>query len=131
MKFFNLSLVTAPLLAFALSLGCAHDPTYHRGEADISKDRVLQTTDTTDTSHLQTGVSDHVVIRFAPGKYSLSRADRIRLGDLIESGNANMQVDKVKIAAWSDKAFPANNENHSQKDRALAESREQTIYRFF
>ena len=136
MKFFDLKkfslLVLAPASSFVillgLSMGCAHhQATSDSDQANTSTQHSLQNTEISEAPHNSV---DHVVIRFTPGKFSLSRADRLRLGDLIETGNTSTQVDKVKVAAWSDRAFPENGKSLNQRDRSLAESRAKAVERF-
>lgn len=118
------------LLVFFVAqfMSCAHSQKSH--ETQVSDSQMLQTY-TSDLAPIQMGASDHMVIHFAQGRYLLSRADRQRLGDLIETGNVNMQVDQVKVAAWSDKAFPVQTGiKLNDHDRALAESRAQSVDRY-
>lgn len=140
-----ISVQTASLIiALALTSSCAHHQSHHNEKTQVTHndstlmndDNALRTevSDSKTSSSRDAGdinsISDHIIIRFTPGQYTLSRADRTRLGDLIESGNNNMHVDRVKVAAWSDHAFPANNQKLNDKDRAIAESRLQSIDRY-
>jgi hypothetical protein len=134
------TLVAFPAISFLFLSSCTHHPTRHSESTQVSRDagevsdgNALRRTETTDRKTASNDlniISDHIVIRFAPGQYTLSRADRTRLGDLIESGNNNMQVDRVKVAAWSDHAYPGSSQKLSDKDRALAESRALSVDRY-
>ena len=113
----TLSILIGPLVGlsgFALMSSCAHHHHAHDKTQVTHNDRELMNDDNALRTEVSDGktmsahdasdtnsISDHMIVRFAPGQYNLSRADRTRLGDLIESGNNNMHVDRVKVAAWS------------------------------
>jgi hypothetical protein len=62
------------------------------------------------------------VLNFAPGKSQLTQADMDALDNLVNNaGRGN--VDRIEIAAWSDKEFPKTGNDLAKGDTDLADDR--------
>jgi len=63
-----------------------------------------------------------VVLNFTKGQHDLTQMEQTKLGELISKiGMSN--IDKVEVAAWSDKNFPKKGKDLSQADVKLANER--------
>ena len=72
----------------------------------------------------------HISITFNSHSAMLSDSDRTRLRDLIHDALAKGAINKVTVAAWSDKALPLKGQKLLNTDRDLAKGRTEAISDF-
>lgn len=70
-----------------------------------------------------------MVIRFEAGKNALSALDEERLRNLVAGIGAD-NIDRIEVAAWSDRSFPKKTSDLPKADRDLASQRASKIESF-
>ena len=69
----------------------------------------------------------HSIVTFDAGSAQLSDANKNKIREMILQSQAKMEIDRIAIAAWSDKALPKAGKNRSKSDRNLADKRIEAI----
>lgn len=70
-----------------------------------------------------------VVLNFALGSSQLSAQEQIKLQNIVSNVGAD-DIDKIELAAWSDKEFPRTGKSLSKPDRDLVTARINTVKDF-
>ena len=99
----NLMSIALLATAFAALNGCS--------SAEKRVDQALSTPSAkTETASREAGAVAVTEVNFDKGSFVLSEGSRLALKDLISKARANNKIDEIKVLAWADTAYPANDE---------------------
>ncbi|MGZ3652335.1 MAG: hypothetical protein ACXVB9_17800 [Bdellovibrionota bacterium] len=87
-----------------------------------------------ETGEADTGANPHITVAFEIGVFALSKPDKDKIRGLLREARAKAKskgsIERVLVAAWSDKKFPREGQSLQREDRELAENRASVISNF-
>lgn len=95
---------------------------------EAAKEKVTAAVDDAKTKIFQWLDKEHVTLNFKTGSTTLPQNEIDELKTLVDASKNKAAIEKVIVATWSDKEYPAGSgEKLSDADRKLAEQRADTI----
>lgn len=124
MNFKKLIIATFAMLAVA---GCSHKETRTTSSTKATEDQQMRRNHASSAEAMQTeAFGRSVVLVFDQNNSTLNVEQENRLMELVSSVGAD-NIQRIEVAAWSDKDFPLKGEDLPKADRALAEARARNI----